>query len=625
MAVEKDPLQDLKNQFAEMHESLDEIAKNTEPPAEVAKAHIHERRTSAPNQKVDLGKETKKQILDALKNIKNQIVVSQHRENTMSDVAAEALASGQSLAGAAKEALGFKRDKLKASFKRMFDPLNIVHRITGGSKLATVLAGKAMGRSEQSIRSAAGLQPLAETPTPFMGGQDSGAPSAVGSDKAIPLLDKMSTSLTGILERLTELKTSSEYIKESTGSSATSLGEIKDLTQEMRDEARDAGAVEKSRFKKAPTQVNKAGAPVKSDEGGWFSSLMKFLIPALILFGKWIADKIIPLFVKLHRGALYFLDKLMDIVRFIGKFTGGALTKGLDVAKNVVGSIGKGAASLAGKLLGAAPKIAEVAGGAAAAKGAGAIGGKIAQGAGSKVIESAMKGPVVKEVIKDIGGKVLGKTVAKSLPIVGPLIGGAFAIKSFMDGDYTQAAIDAGMAGASLIPGPGSIVAFGAGLAATIANQAYKQIYGIEPGQDPEVAKRMPELVEESKNFVKDFLSPKVSEGDASIEGYKGPGAPQPVGATTATTETQTTTSTPTSPMELPAPAPSSGQTLTQANDLQRNAATETPGGGRNTAAVINNVSNQVTNAPTFNQGMPPARSGESSYQRSLDRHYVPA
>ena len=585
------------------------------------------------NPKVELGKETKKQILEALRGIREKITIPQQREATMGGVAADALTSGKGLVGAAKEALGFKKDKLVASFKRKFDPLNIVNRITGGSKLATTLAGKAMFRSDKSIRRAAGLQPLDETPTqqmggsptPFMGGQDTGAPSAVGSDKAIPLLDAMSTSLTEILERLTELKLSSEYIKESTGSSATSLGKIKDLTQEMRDEARDAGAVEKSRFKKAPTQVNKAGAPVKSDEGGWFSSLMKFLIPALILFGKWIADKIIPLFVKLHRGALYFLDKLMDIVRFIGKFTGGALTKGLDVAKNVVGSIGKGAASLAGKLLGAAPKIAEVAGGAAAAKGAGAIGGKIAQGAGSKAIESAMKGPVVKEVIKDIGGKVLGKTVAKSLPIVGPLIGGAFAIKSFMDGDYTQAAIDAGMAGASLIPGPGSIVAFGAGLAATIANQAYKQIYGIEPVQDPEVAKRMPELVEESKNFVKDFLSPKVTEGDASIEGYKGPGAPQPVGATPATPETQTTTSTPTSPMELPAPAPSSGQTLTQANDLSRNATMGVEAAKNNTATVINNVNNQVTNAPTFNQGMPPARSGESSYQRSLDRHYVPA
>ena len=45
--------------------------------------------------KVELGKETRKEILQALQNIKTQIAKPRFKENTASDVAADTLAGGQ--------------------------------------------------------------------------------------------------------------------------------------------------------------------------------------------------------------------------------------------------------------------------------------------------------------------------------------------------------------------------------------------------------------------------------------------------------------------------------------------------------------------------------------------------
>lgn len=115
-----------------------------------------------PQVKVELGQKTQKEILQALTKIKAEISEAKKRQKTAADVAADVIASGGGPFAAAKEALSFKASKAKAKIKDRFDPLNIINRATG-SKLATALAGRAMGRSEASIRSAAGLQKIEPT------------------------------------------------------------------------------------------------------------------------------------------------------------------------------------------------------------------------------------------------------------------------------------------------------------------------------------------------------------------------------------------------------------------------------------------------------------------------------
>jgi hypothetical protein len=98
-----------------------------------------------PQVKVELGQKTQKEILQALTKIKSEISEAKKRQKTATDVAADVIASGGGPFAAAKEALSFKASKAKAKIKDRFDPLNIINRATG-SKLATALAGRAMGR-----------------------------------------------------------------------------------------------------------------------------------------------------------------------------------------------------------------------------------------------------------------------------------------------------------------------------------------------------------------------------------------------------------------------------------------------------------------------------------------------
>jgi len=59
--------------------------------------------------------------------------------------------------GATGAAVKFTANKIKQALIEKFDPLRAINRATGGSKIATVLAGKAMFRSEKSIRAIAGM------------------------------------------------------------------------------------------------------------------------------------------------------------------------------------------------------------------------------------------------------------------------------------------------------------------------------------------------------------------------------------------------------------------------------------------------------------------------------------
>jgi len=211
----KDPIDALKEEFGErfkeMGNTLGKIQESTEPVAKVAKAQIsHAHRPNAPMPRVELGKETRKDLLSALKDIRKQLVVSQPRETTMGGIAADVLASGGGLGEAAKTAIGYKVGTAAKSLKRKFDPLNIIHKITGGSKLITALAGRVMGRTEQSIRSSAGLAGGMD-----LGAQGVGTPSFMqdapsyapqqehsGVNTSLVLLEKIASDVAKIADRV---------------------------------------------------------------------------------------------------------------------------------------------------------------------------------------------------------------------------------------------------------------------------------------------------------------------------------------------------------------------------------------------------------------------------------------
>lgn len=623
------------------------------------------------NPKVELGKETRKEILAALKNIKTQLSAAKHRESTAADVAADVIASGGGPLAAAKEALAFKADKAKSNLKRRLDPLNIIHRMTGGSKLATTLAGKLMGRSEKSIRSAAGLQAREEAqdvetpsmlpePTRATPVEDTDLPgaSAVDREKALDLFDRIAKAVALIALRVTDIAVkmgaTENYKKDKTGrfhgaggryasSSDVALQQqqtnyLKELSEtafrsekdeEKADELlgrlvknsdqsaaaldamRDANAesqYEKRFAKTTATQVTGSGKAKEDDKtGGWLSKLLSTLMGAgmglvgsiggtFLKAGKFIGSLIMSAISGVGAKIVAFIQSGLSLLGRAGSAIKEGALGAFDATKKTAGKIVDFGKSILG-----IPKTPEVAVPPTTAP------TPKAPSAGTSAATKIPKASI-KDVVKSTGAKMMGKLtggVAKSLPFVGAAVGGAMALKSLLDGDKTQAAIDAGAAAASLT-GVGGMAALPVTMAATLANEAYKQMYGIDPLSDELKDSRLPEIASAAADYVKEYLTPKASLAETAA----------PTVEPTAPAMTPKVS-------EMPPPAPTTGAGLLDSAELRA-------GGGLQQAAptVGPNITNLKTNnihSTTIQQSMASPRSGESSYLRYVNQDFVPA
>jgi hypothetical protein len=113
----------------------------------------------------------------------------------------------------------------------------------------------------------------------------------------------------------------------------------------------------------------------------------------------------------------------------------------------------------------------------------------------------------VKSALKRIAGpligQTLGKTALKSIPVVGALAGGAFAISRLLKGDVVGAGIEA----SSGLAGPFTAIP---AMVATIARDSYSDIYGVQPEQDPEAPKRIKEVKTGVEDLVKEAMGGQV-------------------------------------------------------------------------------------------------------------------
>lgn len=157
-------------------------------------------------------------------------------------------------------------------------------------------------------------------------------------------------------------------------------------------------------------------------------------------------------------GGLSLFGKFRSLIKIFSKLKGGA--SGL---MNILK--GGSAASKTAK----AAKSASKAGAGAIMKGT----GKMVYGAAAESAVKAGTASVAKTAGK-IGGKALGKSLIKKIPIVGALAGVGFALSRAAKGDWTGAALELASGGASLLPGLGTAasVAIDAGLAARDISQS---------------------------------------------------------------------------------------------------------------------------------------------------------
>lgn len=171
---------------------------------------------------------------------------------------------------------------------------------------------------------------------------------------------------------------------------------------------------------------------------------------------------------------------------------------------------------------GAAEKAGRMVKGSSVAKGAKALAGsapaqKIAGtlATGIKASRGKMLGKVGLDVIQKIAGPIIakgiGKTVLKSIPIVGAVAGAGFALSRLIQGDV----VGAGLELASGLAGPlTAIPAF----IASVARDTYSGAYGVQPEQDPYVAERMGQITDSVKSLVMSALKPSIKKTDSAAQ-----------------------------------------------------------------------------------------------------------
>lgn len=157
-------------------------------------------------------------------------------------------------------------------------------------------------------------------------------------------------------------------------------------------------------------------------------------------------------------------------------------------------SIGKSSVGTAIKTTGAAlasTKIAQL------------IGAGLTKAAATKVGQQAMNKSVLAVAVKKVAGpliqKGLGRTVLRSIPIIGAGIGAISAANRLLQGDIVGAGLD-------LTSGLGGPMTAIPAFIATLARDSYSGVFGVQPEADPEFVPRMAMIKEILEDIVRDYL-----------------------------------------------------------------------------------------------------------------------
>jgi hypothetical protein len=616
-----DPFSDMKEQFKEMHQSLEHIAENTKPVAELAKNQIRKTRETPPN---TLPQGDKKALLQALKAIKDQISPRKPvREATAGGVAADILAGGGTYTEATKEALAFRKRQFVKKFKRRFDPLNVVHRLTGGSKLATTLAGRVMGRSEASIRSASGLaggdpsglhgdgpSPSSSSPTQETSGGFSESPAQMG-EQSSGALEAISTTLSQILKRVINIETYEEQ-------------NIK-LIQKQLDAVKDRDAL--TGAKKSPRLLGqlKTGTDDSSGLGGFKKFVMGLIdgfklpliaaivglgIAAAALYAQW--DKLKLSFFLLKDSAVDMWEGIKTAFSDAGAWVSKKAIGFVDTIKDMFDSIVEYVQDLIYTVtFGKAGKKART----AEQKQADIV--SAAKGGDSRAQRKLDEQQANKVATVNEQASAVGKHAASFAQKI-PSDSREATIKGLKRGEYDAAAI-ASLSGQQAPTGsPEQRAATGA--ITQLVSKSYGDVFGndaqgkpLRPSTDTKEnrEKRLPELVRQASASLAQSLETGTTAVNTSPSSVSAP------------VQGVVPSSRQSSPTEMAPAIAQTGEYLSQAADNRRSVTNGPGAGGGN--LVNNNVRNNQSNITNLLQNMPSARSSESSFLRSLDRDYVPA
>lgn len=588
--------------------------------------------------KIELGKKTQKEILDALKKIKSEISEAKKRQSTAADVAADVLASGGGPFAAVKQALSFKAEKTKKRLKDRFDPLNIINKATG-SKLATAIAGRAIGRSEESIRSAAGLTQKDKGPQiPTIAEQlketkDESKVTRIENEKMIKSLEFIAKTLAVLTKKVSDIsdklgatkkfrveegdryrdlvtgKFASKDMVENEKEQADFLKkiwmEMKQqtlLTEKFRDEQRDRASAElyKKEFGNRKAAIVKDTVPQVQQEkeggiGSWLSTIAKFIGPALLPLAAAIAPVVAAFgllgaatkmvydkwddfklsFSLLKDSMMDFYDTMISTVGKIKDWIVDTLTAGGDLIIDAGRSVVKGVKGLLGFKQTPEEERAELE--KEAASGSGYAQRKLAKEVAPQAkVESAAE-KLTPTITNDIESSSQTSVNQKSID----------------DGTLKQKVIDS-LSGAAAPSGSMEDKAAVGKVTQAVA-KVYRDTYKTEGPlrSDPQFEKRLPGVVDATLKSLSEGLNKSSLSETSSIPKVS----------------------------ELQPIAPKTGEMLSSAADLKADASMQTM--TQQITPIINNIRNNNVNNNSLQQSLPNPRSSESSFMRTTTRDFA--
>jgi len=124
----------------------------------------------------------------------------------------------------------------------------------------------------------------------------------------------------------------------------------------------------------------------------------------------------------------------------------------------------------------------------------------------------------IEKLATPIIAKGLGKTVIKSIPIVGAVAGLGFAVGRLLQGDVVGAGLDA-------VSGLGGPLTAIPALIASTARDIYSSVYGVQPEEDPNASERMSEVTSVVKGIVSKFLSQSIEKKPPTQKDSTGSGS----------------------------------------------------------------------------------------------------
>lgn len=629
-----------------------------------------------PTQTVKLTPDSKKEIVDAIRDLRKTIVTEERRSQTFSENVADSLTSGKGLLSSLRDAIKTESAKESEKMKKNLDPLEIMKRMTGGSRLATTLAGKAIGRSNDDIRKSIGFS-RTEKPEPTLVSDQADTArvaNPVASSEAIPLLDQIAQSVGLMALRVTDIANKLKATKSSmldqngrlrdkhtgqfmSGADARSLSAQGELLKSIRDalvgirsdsgkqadkqedQARQEKAKVRSTPSSVPQQVSPSGNPFVSakaaapEESSWFGNLMGSftgLEKTAASFGVALGALLTPV-ESLKTAFSSTMEGLKGVVKSFSFFsspsavtntlkTGGELIQsGGNAIKDVVKVASE--SDLASKTISTAARIGQKLTAKPATTVASHAGTEAAATTAKTVAKSATTAEqaatkVAKPGIMKASKEKIGKILAKRLPSA---FGGS-TLGKMIPG--VGAALGLGFAVSRLVKGDvvGAALEAVSGLGGAVTavpamvGQLVRDTYKDVYDKYPE---EEPELMGERLPELAEIVKSKASEW---LSG-KGSTATSETGSPNLTVASSSSSGSSLTPAI--APSPSTGSKLIKST-AQRQQLNESPSGANISAPSIN--INNVNNAKTstaLTPHIPSPRSTDSSYLRSLDHNYA--